>query len=180
MSLTKMQMIEMGMTAEQIEAVLGSQEIEEEVKENEEVKTNVVPIQTAYRNVEYTESDITSLTDIVKYAGGTIVRLPDFGEGAPFIAKLKRPSMLGLVKAGKIPNSLITQATQLFKSGAGSLGKGSTIDELYDIIEVVCKEAMVKPTYDEIKNAGVNLSDDQLMAIFSYTQSGVKALESFR
>lgn len=167
-------MLEMGMTIEQIEAVIASEEVEEE-------KTNVVPIQTAYdEKKEYTESDITSITDIVKYAGGTIVRLPDFGDGEPFIAKLKRPSMLGLVKAGKIPNSLITQATQLFKSGAGSLGKGNTVDELYDIIEIVCREAMVKPTYDEIKNAGVTLSDNQLMAIFSYTQNGVKALESFR
>ena len=168
-------MLEMGMTIEQIEAVIASEEVEEE-------KTNVVPIQTAYEKEkkEYTDSDITSLTDIVKYAGGTIVRLPDFGDGEPFIAKLKRPSMLGLVKDGKIPNSLITQATKLFKSGAGSLEKGNTVDELYDIIEIVCREAMVKPTYDEIKNAGVTLSDNQLMAIFSYTQNGVKALESFR
>ena len=175
MSLTREQMLEMGMTIEQIEAVIASEEVEEE-------KTNVVPIQTAYEKEkkEYTDSDITSLTDIVKYAGGTIVRLPDFGDGEPFIAKLKRPSMLGLVKDGKIPNSLITQATKLFKSGAGSLEKGNTVDELYDIIEIVCREAMVKPTYDEIKNAGVTLSDNQLMAIFSYTQNGVKALESFR
>ena len=167
-------MLEMGMTAEQIEAVIASEEAEEEKTDN------VVPIQTAYEKKEYTESDITSLTDIVKYAGGTIVRLPDFGDGEPFIAKLKRPSMLGLVKDGKIPNSLITQATKLFKSGAGSLEKGNTVDELYDIIEIVCREAMVKPTYDEIKNAGVTLSDNQLMAIFSYTQNGVKALENFR
>lgn len=174
--LTREQMQGMGMQEAQIEAILKTYE----EFETEEVNTNVVPIQTAYEKKEYTESDITSLTDIVKYASGTIVRLPDFGDGQPFIAKIKRPSMLGLVKAGKIPNSLITQATQLFKSGAGSLGKGNTVDELYDIIEIVCREAMVKPTYDEIKNAGVTLSDNQLMAIFSYTQNGVKALESFR
>lgn len=174
--LTREQMQDMGMTSDQIEAILKTYE----EFETEEVNTNIVPIQTAYEKKEYTDSDITSITDIVKYAGGTIVRLPDFGDGEPFIAKLKRPSMLGLVKAGKIPNSLITQATKLFKSGAGSLEKGNTVDELYDIIEIVCREAMVKPTYDEIKNAGVTLSDNQLMAIFSYTQNGVKALESFR
>ena len=174
--LTREQMRDMGMQEAQIEAILKTYE----EFDTEEVKTNVVPIQTAYEKVEYTDSDITSLTDIVKYAGGTIVRLPDFADGAPFIAKLKRPSLLAMTKSGKIPNSLITQATQLFKSGAGSLGKSSTVDELYDIIEIVCREAMVKPTYDEIKNAGVTLSDNQIMAIFSYTQNGVKALESFR
>lgn len=173
MSLTKFQMLEMGMTAEQIEAVLASDEASEEAEK-------IVPIQTAYEKAEYTDSDITSIADIVKYASGTIVKLPDFADGAPFIAKLKRPSLLAMVKSGKIPNSLITQATQLFKSGAGSLGKDNTIDELYDIMEMICKEALVKPKYEEIKAAGVTLSDNQMMAIFSYTQQGVKALEQFR
>lgn len=166
-------MLEMGMTAEQIEAVLASEETEEE-------KTNVVPIQTAYEKAEYTDSDITSIGDIVKYTAGSIVKLPDFADGAPFIAKLKRPSMLQMMKTGKIPNSLITQATRLFKSGANALDKDNTIDDLFVIMEAVCDEALVAPKYSEIKAAGVTLSDNQMMAIFSYTQQGVKALEQFR
>ena len=39
---------------------------------------------------------------------------------------------------------------------------------------------MIEPTYDDVINAGLELSDDQMMAIFNYTQSGVKALENFR
>ena len=38
----------------------------------------------------------------------------------------------------------------------------------------------MEPTLQQIKSAGLELSDDQIMAIFSYTQVGVKALESFR
>lgn len=176
--LTKLQMLEMGMTAEQIEAVLAASD---ETKETtEEVETNVVPIQTAYKKAEYKESDITSISDIVKYTSGSIVRLPDFADGQEFIVKLKRPSMLAMMKSGRIPNSLLSQATQLFKSGAGSLGKGTTIDDLYDIMDIIIEEALVSPTYKEIKEANVTLSDDQMMAIFSYTQQGVKALEQFR
>lgn len=169
MKYTREQMLAIGMTEEQINAILNQcQDDEKDIAE--------APVPKR----EYTENDITSITDIVKYTSGTIVRLPDFADGAPFIAKLKRPSMIGLMKSGKIPNSLLNQATQLFKSGAGALGKGTSLDDVYDIMDIIIGEAMVKPTYEEIKKAGVTLADDQVMAIFSYTQNGVKALEQFR
>ena len=47
-------------------------------------------------------------------------------------------------------------------------------------MEVVVEAALVSPTMEEIKQAGLELSDDQLMAIFSYTQTGISALEPFR
>ena len=170
MKFTREDLQGMGMPEAQIENILKRQEekCEEEVS-------------TSFKHAEhYTESDITSVSDIVKFTAGSIVRLPDFSDGQPFIAKLKRPSMLVLMKSGKIPNSLLNQATQLFKSGAGALGEGSGIDDLYDIMEIILGEAMVEPKYSELKDAGVQLSDDQMMAIFSYTQQGVKALENFR
>ena len=94
---------------------------------------------------------------------------------------IRRPSLLALAKTGKIPNSLLNQATALFASGTNSLNKGDvSLDEIYDIMEVVVEAALVSPTMDEIKSAGLELSDDQLMAIFSYTQTGITALEPFR
>lgn len=167
--LTREQMSQMGMDETQINAILKTYEEEDKVVQIAPVSKRV-----------YTDSDITSITDIVKYTSGTIVRLPDFADGAEFIAKLKRPSMLGMMKTGKIPNSLLNQATQLFKSGAGALGKGTSLDDLYDIMDIIIEESLIQPSYKEIKEAGVQLSDDQIMAIFSYTQEGVKALERFR
>lgn len=163
---TRDELIAMGLTETQVKTLLTNTEDQEVtvVKEKE----------------VYTEADITNITDIVKYTSGSIVRLPDFADGQKFIAKLKRPSMLALMKSGRIPNSLLNQATQLFKSGAGSLGKGSGIDDLYDIMEIILEEAMVAPSYKDLKEAGVQLSDDQIMAVFSYTQQGVRALENFR
>ena len=34
--------------------------------------------------------------------------------------------------------------------------------------------------YDDLKEAGVKLTDEQMMFVFNYTQNGVEALESFR
>ena len=125
---------------------------------------------------------ITSLLDLRSYSKGTVVRFPDFSEGQPFVARVKRPSMLMLAKMGKIPNALLNSATQLFTKGGSGMDtkNGKTLSDIYDICEVIAKASLVQPTYDEIIDSGMTLSDDQVMAIFNYTQSGVKALENFR
>lgn len=125
---------------------------------------------------------ITSIADLQRYAGGTIVRLPDFAEGQPFVARLKRPSLLVLAKSGKIPNSLLSTASQLFSKGGSGVDTDNEnmLSDVYGICEVLCEAALVQPTLSEIKAAGLELSDDQLMAIFNYTQVGVEALKSFR
>lgn len=125
---------------------------------------------------------ITSLSDLQSYSKGTVVRFPDFAEGQPFVARVKRPSMLMLANMGKIPNALLNSATQLFTKGGSGMDtkNGKTLSDIYDICEIIAKASLVQPTYDEIINSGMTLSDDQVMAIFSYTQTGVKALENFR
>ena len=54
------------------------------------------------------------------------------------------------------------------------------LSNMYDIMEVLCESALIQPTLADIKNAGLELSDEQMMAIFNYSQTGIKALESFR
>lgn len=125
---------------------------------------------------------ITSLSDLQSYSKGTVVRFPDFAEGQPFVARVKRPSMLMLANMGKIPNALLNSATQLFTKGGSGMDtkNGKTLSDIYDICEIIAKASLVQPTYDDIINSGMTLSDDQVMAIFNYTQTGVKALENFR
>lgn len=129
-----------------------------------------------------TPMNITTLADLQSYAAGTIVRFPDFAEGQFFVARVRRPSMLVLAKQGKIPNTLLTAAGELFsKGGAGmDADNENMLSDVYGICEVIARASLVQPTYDEIQQAGMELSDDQIMAIFNYTQNGVKALESFR
>lgn len=125
---------------------------------------------------------VTTMSDLQSYAQGTIVRFPDFGDGQPFVARVRRPSLLVLAKQGRIPNTLLSTAGELFTKGGGGMDTDNEnmLGDMYSIMEVVATAALIQPSMEEIKSAGVELSDDQLMAVFNYTQTGVKALESFR
>lgn len=125
---------------------------------------------------------VTSIYDLQSYAAGTVVRLPDFGDGQPFVARLRRPSMLVLAKSGRIPNTLLNAAGDLFSKGSSGLDSDNEkmLSDMCDIMNIICEAALMQPTLAEIKSVGLELSDDQMMAIFNYTQAGVKALEPFR
>lgn len=123
--------------------------------------------------------DITTLSQLTKYTEGQVVQLPDFAEGQPFVARIRRPSMLALAKSGKIPNSLLNTANGLFL-GNTKTNNEDLLSEIFDVLDVVCEACFIEPTYREIQDAGVELTDEQYMFIFNYTQTGVKALDSFR
>lgn len=193
---TEKELREMGMDTAQINAIMSTQkakmadeqlqeQVEGEQSSPSSVDSNI--IQMHQHNVEVHTSEPltpTSITQIAEYKKGVIVELPPFADGQPFVARMIRPSMLTLVKSGKIPNSLLNQATSLFANGAGALntgGKNATnVSELFDVIDVIVEAALLQPTLKEIRSVGMELTDDQLMAIFSYTQRGIKALEQFR
>lgn len=125
---------------------------------------------------------ITTVSDLQTYVQGTVVRFPDFGDGQPFVARVRRPSMLVLAKQGKIPNSLLTAAGELFSKGGDGIDADdeNMLSDMYNIMDIIATSALIQPTMEEIKSVGLELSDEQMMAIFNYTQAGVKALESFR
>lgn len=124
---------------------------------------------------------VTSINDLKRVAKGTPVELPPFSDEIPFVARLVRPSLLGLVQNGKIPNRLLSRATALF-NGTATMDEDdeNTLVELIELLSLFASESLVEPSYQDIKDAGINLSDDQLMTIFNYAQEGVKALENFR
>lgn len=126
--------------------------------------------------------NITSASDLQTYAAGVVIRLPDFAEGQPFVARVRRPSLLVLAKSGKIPNTLLTTAGELFSKGGGGLDpdNANMLGDMYDIMHIVCESALIQPSMQDIEAVGLQLSDEQMMAIFNYSQAGVKALESFR
>lgn len=127
-------------------------------------------------------ANVTKIEELLKYKEGELVELPPFGAGQPFFAKLRRPSMLSLAKSGKIPNDLLTSANSLFEKGSGSF---NSLDErmlmkMFDVMEVICEASFVEPSYQEMKEAGIELTDDQFMFVFGYSQNGVRQLDSFR
>ena len=130
--------------------------------------------------MEYTNHQPTSIQDLISYSQGQIVKLPDFSEGQPFYARLRRPSMLSLMSNGKIPNSLVITANRLFNGKGMDDRNENSMSEVLQLLEVICESAFIEPSYKELKEAGVYLTDQQYMAVFNYTQEGVKALEPFR
>ncbi|MDE7431379.1 MAG: hypothetical protein K2N34_05645 [Lachnospiraceae bacterium] len=199
---TETELIAMGMDEAQINAVLSTQRAkaaDEQLQnklENEQIAEGQdLPFPAGSKIVQMHQHNVdvhvdkiplvpTTIDQLALYKNGTVVELPPFAEGQPFVARMVRPSMLALVKSGKIPNSLLNQATSLFANGTGALntgGKNATnVSELFDVIDVIVNAALLEPNLTEIRAAGMELTDDQLMAIFSYTQRGIKALESFR
>lgn len=133
----------------------------------------------------YEDVKVISIEELKKLSEGEVVELPSFQSGEKIKVRLRRPSMMYLVKSGKVPNELLTEANKLFVQGTGgAVTKGlddpDTLKNTIDLIEVICEEAFVEPTYKDIKSAGIHLTDSQLIAVFEYTQNGVENLKSFR
>ena len=105
------------------------------------------------------------------------VQIPGWCEDG-WECELKRPSILALAARGAIVNPLMKTARKLFYSGI-SPDSGDLQEEGRVLIEIA-KAAMVKPSFDELEAAGIELTDEQLVAIFQFTQLGAKALRRFR
>ena len=125
---------------------------------------------------------VTSIDQLKIMSGGEIVKLPPFIQGQDFYAKLRRPSMLKLVQSGQIPNSLLRTANMLFSGGVNEeLDRDDEfMKDLFDLIDVLAEAVFVEPSWSELKQAEIELTDEQYMFIFNYTQEGVKQLEPFR
>lgn len=123
---------------------------------------------------------VTTINDLKQYSQGQLVQLPSFAEGQPFYARIRRPSMLSLARSGKIPNALLTTANSLFLEGGVDSNDESAMKDIFSVIDVLCEACFIEPSYQEIKDAGIELTDDQYMFVFTYSQKGVKALETFR
>lgn len=130
---------------------------------------------------------VTSIEDL-KNRGvdkGAILPLEGFYDDEPFVVRVKRVPMLGMIEAGFIPNELLTAAHRMFYGTEGDKPLtpeevGKNFKEYADICKIIAKNSLVEPTYAELQEAGIELTDIQLIGIYSFWQSGVDALKSFR
>lgn len=124
---------------------------------------------------------VTTLQSLKEYGeNGKIVELPAFDEDMPLIVRLKRPSMMDMISTGTIPNLLQAKAIELFEGTAKPAESPEDVSKLYELMVVFAKACLVEPTYEDFEKAGVKLTDEQLLAIYNYSQKGSRALESFR
>lgn len=171
----------LGLTEEQIEAIQNTNKREVKEIPTSPLLEKVIPMETNVRDLASSSlMKVTTIDDLKEYAKGQIVQLPPFADGQPLIVRMKRPSLMILAKSGKIPNKLLKTATEMFN------GERSTDEEDFDalsktldLLEIICEASLVEPKYKDFKSAGIDLSDEQLIAIFNYTQRGIEALNSF-
>ena len=121
---------------------------------------------------------VTSIEKLKQLSHGQEVELQGWDE-EPFVCVLKRPSLLGLVENGDIPNPLLHAAYILF-NGSNNPKDQVNLKEANDLYRIIAKAAMVSPTYEQLEEIGLELTDMQLLEIFSFTQIGVQGLISFR
>lgn len=122
---------------------------------------------------------VTSINDI-KEMFEQEVEIVGFEVDKTITLRLRRVSLLGLVKSGRIPNSLMATVVELFEektTKSKPIEDSSNYAELSTIIDLICENMIIDPPYNEIKDY---LLDNQKMEIFMYAQGGLRQVERFR
>lgn len=127
---------------------------------------------------------VTSIEELREIASGKIIPLPPFfgGENETFNVRVKRPSILGLMESGKIPNNLKAKVEELF-SGTKEFDTDESenlLGDMYKLAEIFARETLVEPTYQDLEDLGITLTDEQLMVLMNFAQQGMAALGDFR
>lgn len=122
--------------------------------------------------------EITSLEQLKIIAEGDVIELPRFNDDIPFIVKVKRVSLLGLLRKGVIPNTLLSAAEELFYGKKSS--KGVDMDQVTNVMFVMAENTLIEPSIKDLTSVGLELTDEQLVALFNYSQKGLKAVQKFR
>lgn len=123
--------------------------------------------------------EITSLEQLKQMAECDVIELPRFKAEIPFNVKVKRVSLLNLVRKGIIPNKLLSAAEELFYGKSSNKGNVD-MKTLTDVMFIMAENALVEPSIKDLEEVGLELTDEQIVALFNYTQQGVQELESFR
>lgn len=103
-----------------------------------------------------------------------VIEIPGFEPGELFSVKVKNVGVLSMIIGGKLPNSLLVMATQLFPDTQSNESLQKSTDKLLDdpealkamsqMMRAVVKEALVEPKYEDIAEG---ITDEQIQSIFT-------------
>lgn len=123
-------------------------------------------------------NDVTPIAELSQMSGPRVVELPGFEPGTTVRFCLRRANLRELARGGRIPNPLLPAAQRLYE-GAQSAARAG-FDEVARVMDEVVCSAMVEPTMRQLREAGVELTEEQFGLIWAYSQKGVEALRPFR
>lgn len=103
-----------------------------------------------------------------------VIEIPGFEPGELFSVRVKNVGVLSMIIGGKLPNSLLVMATQLFPDTQSSdslqentnklLDDPEALKTMSDMMRAVVKEALVEPKYEDIAEG---ITDEQIQSIFT-------------
>lgn len=132
------------------------------------------------------ELKISTLSEI-KNNQTMVVELPGWGFDDTFICRVKRIDLISLLKKGKIPNNeLMNAVLELFevnnneKVNPSDLVKKENYTKYLEKAELFADIALVEPTYKQLKEAGIDLTDEQKGIFYNAAVYGIKTLIPFR
>jgi hypothetical protein len=129
--------------------------------------------------------EITTLDRLKAVKQTEVIELPAFIDGTPFVAEVKKPNMMQLMTSGKIPNQLMTSAMTMFNGKTNQLTNKvnendiGSLKELVGLLDILTEYCLVNPSLKDIKEIGIELTQEQMMGVLMYTQGGIESLKSF-
>jgi hypothetical protein len=113
----------------------------------------------------------------------TVVEIPGFVPGDQIGVKMRRPNIMYMLRAGKIPNEHISTVVSMFGGKPNKPEKNENKDLLseannrFELHRFYAEICLVEPTYKELEPY---LTDEQMLAIFEWATTEAKQLNSFR
>lgn len=118
-------------------------------------------------------SKIISAESFMKKAT-RVIEIPGFEPGEVFAVRVKNVGLFSMIIVGKLPNTLLKMATQLFPDTNSSDSLQQSTDKLLDdpetlkamsqMMRAVAKEALIEPKYEDIAEG---ITDEQVQSIFT-------------
>lgn len=118
-------------------------------------------------------SKIISAESFMKKAT-RVIEIPGFEPGEVFAVRVKNVGVFSMIIGGKLPNTLLKMATQLFPDTNSSdllqqstdklLDDPETLKAMSQMMRAVAKEALIEPKYEDIVEG---ITDEQIQSIFT-------------
>lgn len=119
------------------------------------------------------------ITDLKEAISTVTTEISGWTEEQTLEVTLKKPQLYTMLVSGNIPNPLIDVVEKLFVAAYRPQDDNQRVLEARGLMEIA-RVALVKPTLAEIEEAGLQLTDSQLLEIYAFALSGVNGLKTFR
>lgn len=105
--------------------------------------------------------------------------LPGWKPDAEITVRVRRPSLYAMLAANAALNPLIPELNKLFV-GHNYASSQNPTNAYAKALVAIARECLVDPTYAQLEEAGVQLTDEQLLQLSLYATEGMDWLCSFR